>query len=52
VAVIAAESVSLSNRYIILHIVRKKLWRAKVPGTGKASNYIEEERPGSINGRV
>jgi hypothetical protein len=49
---IATDSASLSNKYIILHIVRKKLWGAKVPDTGTDSNSTEEERPGSINGRV
>jgi hypothetical protein len=49
---IAKDSASLSNRYIILHIVRKNLLIAKVPDAGTASNCIEEERPGSINGPV
>jgi len=48
VAMIATGSASLSNRYIILHIVRKKLWGAKVPDTGTDSNCTEEERPGAL----
>jgi len=44
VAMIATGSASLSKRYIILHIVRKKLWGAKVSDTGTPSNCIEEER--------
>ena len=45
---IATGSASLSNRYIILHIVRKKLWGAKVPDTGTDYNCTEEERPGAL----